>query len=118
MNEEILKLAKALEAEFGFPWSLNMTEFERVYHATRAARDKELLAVVGEPDGLWIYKEHLMAWQEHDRESFDAHKSTKLEAYTKEQVAAAVLKERERCLNCYSPDDTATDYQDKIRSGV
>jgi len=29
----------------------------------------------------------------------------------------AVAKERERCLNCYSPDDTVTDYQDKIRSG-
>ena len=30
---------------------------------------------------------------------------------------AATLAERERCLNCYSPDDTVTDYQDKIRSG-
>ena len=24
--------------------------------------------------------------------------------------------ERERCLNCYSPDDTVSDYQDKIRN--
>jgi hypothetical protein len=28
-------------------------------------------------------------------------------------VAAA---EREACLNCYSPDDTATDWADKIRA--
>ena len=28
-------------------------------------------------------------------------------------VAAA---EQERCLNCYSPDDTATDWADKIRA--
>ena len=30
-----------------------------------------------------------------------------------ELVAA---KEREACLNCYSPDDTATDWADKIRA--
>ena len=31
-------------------------------------------------------------------------------------VEAVVLRERERCLDCYSPDDTVTDYQDKIRN--
>ena len=30
------------------------------------------------------------------------------------QTAAAA--EREACLNCYSPDDTATDWADKIRA--
>ena len=29
---------------------------------------------------------------------------------------ALVLAEREACLNCYSPDDTATDWADKIRA--
>lgn len=33
-------------------------------------------------------------------------------------LAAAVLAERERILNCYSPDDTVNDYQDKIRGNV
>ena len=33
------------------------------------------------------------------------------------ELRAATAAERERCLNCYSPDDTVTDYQDKIRSG-
>ena len=32
-------------------------------------------------------------------------------------VAAAVARERQRILQCYSPDDTVNDYQDKIRSG-
>jgi hypothetical protein len=27
-----------------------------------------------------------------------------------------ILAEREACLNCYSPDDTATDWADKIRA--
>lgn len=31
---------------------------------------------------------------------------------------AAIIRadEREACLNCYSPDDTATDWADKIRA--
>ena len=35
--------------------------------------------------------------------------------YTPNQIAAAVLRERERVLSCYSPDDTANDWADKIR---
>ena len=35
--------------------------------------------------------------------------------YTSDQIAAAVLRERERILACYSPDDTANDWADKIR---
>ena len=31
-------------------------------------------------------------------------------------AAAAVEREREACLRCYSPDDTATDWADKIRA--
>jgi len=30
---------------------------------------------------------------------------------------SATRVERERCLTCYSPDDTVVDYQDKIRAG-
>jgi hypothetical protein len=34
-----------------------------------------------------------------------------------EQLVALVrADEREVCLNCYSPDDTATDWADKIRA--
>ncbi len=33
-------------------------------------------------------------------------------------IHEAVLQERERCLNCYSPDDTVHDYQAKIRGGL
>lgn len=29
---------------------------------------------------------------------------------------AWAARERERCLSCYSPDDTATDWADKIRA--
>ena len=29
---------------------------------------------------------------------------------------AMIAAEREACLNCYSPDDTATDWADKIRA--
>jgi hypothetical protein len=40
--------------------------------------------------------------------------------YTKKQLDAAFAlgaeQEREACLNCYSPDDTATDWADKIRA--
>lgn len=36
---------------------------------------------------------------------------------TIERFAAMVAAaEREACLNCYSPDDTATDWADKIRA--
>lgn len=31
-------------------------------------------------------------------------------------VRTAVLTEREACLNCYSPDDSAADWADKIRA--
>jgi hypothetical protein len=31
-------------------------------------------------------------------------------------LKAAIEAEREACLNCYSPDDTATDWTDKIRA--
>jgi hypothetical protein len=34
-----------------------------------------------------------------------------------EVFQAAVAIERDRCLKCYSPDDTVTDYQDKIMGG-
>jgi hypothetical protein len=34
------------------------------------------------------------------------------------RINDAVLAEREACLNCYSPDDTATDWADKIRARV
>ena len=33
----------------------------------------------------------------------------------REYAKKAVEAERERCLKCYSPDDTATDWADKIR---
>jgi hypothetical protein len=32
------------------------------------------------------------------------------------RINDAVLAEREACLNCYSPDDTAQDWADKIRA--
>tara|TARA_R110000868_G_scaffold232726_2_gene486292 strand:+ start:3239 stop:3631 length:393 start_codon:yes stop_codon:yes gene_type:complete len=32
------------------------------------------------------------------------------------RINQAVLAEREACLACYSPDDTATDWADKIRA--
>ena len=32
------------------------------------------------------------------------------------RINDAVLAEREACLNCYSPDDTAEDWADKIRA--
>jgi hypothetical protein len=31
-------------------------------------------------------------------------------------AALVAAHEREECLNCYSPDDTATDWADKIRA--
>ena len=94
MNEEIKKIAEACGDDWDSTQQRDKDFLEKFYHATRAALMKELLAGVGEPDGLWIYKEYLLAWQEHDRESFDAHKGRKLETYTKEQVAAAVLRSR------------------------
>lgn len=47
-----------------------------------------------------------------------AYTIAQLKDYGDQRAAAAVLAERERCLRCYSPDDTATDYQDKIRKGT
>ena len=41
--------------------------------------------------------------------------SNQCREYAAGQVLKAVAAERERILNCYSPDDTITDYQDKIR---
>lgn len=39
------------------------------------------------------------------------------EMYTRYHFAALVeAAEREACLKCYSPDDTATDWADKIRA--
>lgn len=32
------------------------------------------------------------------------------------QIHERIAAEREACLNCYSPDDTATDWIDKIRA--
>jgi hypothetical protein len=36
--------------------------------------------------------------------------------YMMERLMELVAAEREACLNCYSPDDTATDWADKIRA--
>jgi hypothetical protein len=36
--------------------------------------------------------------------------------HSDEDLQAAVLAEREACLNCYSPDDTAQDWIDKIKA--
>ena len=37
--------------------------------------------------------------------------------FSPEKLAALIrADEREACLNCYSPDDTATDWADKIRA--
>jgi len=36
------------------------------------------------------------------------------DAYTHAQLVQAVKDALEEVLNCYSPDDTATDYQNKI----
>jgi hypothetical protein len=36
--------------------------------------------------------------------------------YWQDQAMKARADEREACLNCYSPDDTATDWADKIRA--
>ena len=51
--------------------------------------------------------------------SFEIKSGTKLVTLDQCQhaVAAAVARERQRILQCYSPDDTVNDYQDKIRSG-
>jgi hypothetical protein len=35
---------------------------------------------------------------------------------TLEYMQREIADEREACLNCYSPDDTATDWADKIRA--
>lgn len=39
-----------------------------------------------------------------------------MEAVVKMAYAAGQQAEREACLRCYSPDDTATDWADKIRA--
>ena len=38
------------------------------------------------------------------------------EQAAREAIVFAMDAEREACLNCYSPDDTATDWADKIRA--
>ena len=46
--------------------------------------------------------------------------SPRVKVYTADQMREfaqmAALAEREACLNCYSPDDTAEDWADKIRA--
>ncbi len=37
-------------------------------------------------------------------------------AHLERFAALVAAAEREACLNCYSPDDTATDWADKIRA--
>ena len=41
---------------------------------------------------------------------------TMLEEVYMQGALAGATAEREACLNCYSPDDTATDWADKIRA--
>ena len=45
-----------------------------------------------------------------------ADEQKKWQEQTAVEIHEAVLDEREACLNCYSPDDTATDWADKIRA--
>jgi len=42
--------------------------------------------------------------------------STDLTPYLTRFAALVAAHEREACLACYSPDDTATDWADKIRA--
>lgn len=43
------------------------------------------------------------------------HKKEWLERFAATVAALVAANEREACLACYSPDDTATDWADKIR---
>ena len=39
-----------------------------------------------------------------------------LDVYTEAQMRQAIRDALDEVLNCYSPDDTVTDYQDKIKA--
>ena len=89
------------------------------------AERQRLLAGAGEPiahaisyDGktpysLWIAGDGALLDLEVKRQGGT---TSKMALYTADQLAAAVLREREACLACYSPDDTAQDWADKIRA--
>jgi len=46
----------------------------------------------------------------------DERNRTWTQEHWTEYERSIVAAEREACLNCYSPDDTATDWADKIRA--
>lgn len=89
MNEEILKLADEYAAQYARSGAgvlaseardkLKAT-IDNLIHATRAALMKELLAVAGKPLGTLIAK----------------FKGIRTEVYSPDQVAAAVLRQREK----------------------
>ena len=101
-------------------------QIEAFAAAIKAAHLAELLAGVEMPEPVaWISKHgHMQGNHENlakrHADEYTAHKDWK-PLVTLDQcqqaVAAAVARERQRILQCYSPDDTVNDYQDKIRSG-
>ena len=62
----------------------------------------------------WMFIEMLEAFAELVRAD-ERNRTWTQEDWTEYECSIAAA-EREACLNCYSPDDTATDWADKIRA--
>ena len=97
--------------------------YQRGYEAGKSAASEPVQGVeMPEPVGVTVEHgddiERVAASLDYGK-SFEIKSGTKLVTLDQCQhaVAAAVARERQRILQCYSPDDTVNDYQDKIRSG-
>ena len=113
MTKSITDIARECGIAFGYqPLEIFDATLERFANAIKAAHLAELTQGVEMPE-----PEYFSSAETDEYGEIVHHR-----AYTLDQcqqaVAAAVARERQRILNCYSPDDTINDYQDKIRGNL
>jgi hypothetical protein len=118
MNDDIIRMAREAGAEFaelpmGDAWVFpEEGQLQRFAALVRAAERNKLVAWMMAQDYATGHGDTM----EGLLEELEREVGFKRAELWLKRINAAVLAEREACLNCYSPDDTAQDWADKIRA--
>ena len=109
MNDDIIRMAREAGPLISTPFDVWCERFAALAQAAERNKLAAWMQAQGYATGHGETMEGLL--EELEREvGFK-----RAELWIK-RINEAVLAEREACLNCYSPDDTAQDWADKIRA--
>jgi len=109
MNDDIIRMAREAGPLISTPFDVWCERFAALAQAAERNKLASWMIAQGYATGHGDTMEGLL--EELEREiGFK-----RAELWIK-RISEAVLAEREACLNCYSPDDTAKDWADKIRA--